>query len=183
MAENEKLSGSELDEAVAKKVAEEEEKPTGAAGRILPNIIRGRMPVAVVHIVRFGSHRNEATGDLAKMFGTTVGKIDDIKKNRNFAYIKSDFKPTAAQKDEGLAWLKRHPEYNNGSVDNLINELEGLPEASEAEAAQFVETRSKARGQSATDATGKPIPAGGGNRRSSKKKVEKEAASSEELLS
>ena len=51
-----------------------------------PNIIQGRMPVAVVHLARFGNTKALATKDMAAQFGTTVGKVDDIKKNRNFAY-------------------------------------------------------------------------------------------------
>jgi hypothetical protein len=54
-------------------------------------IIRGRMPVAVVYLVRHGSKAGEGTKAKADLFGTTVGKVDDIVKNRNFAYVNKDF--------------------------------------------------------------------------------------------
>src|SRR5690606_19265947 len=83
-------------------------------------IIRGRMPVAVVALARFGKTKDLAVKAQAEAFGTTVGKIDDIRKNRNFAYVTADFKPTAQQKADGKAWLERHP---TGAAD-LIAELE-----------------------------------------------------------
>lgn len=132
-------------------------------------IIRGRMPVAVVFLVRFGDNRNASTKDLAAMFGTTVGKIDDIKKNRNFEYVKADFAPTAEQKAQAIEWLQRHPKFNDGAVDKLINELEAIPEATPEQAAAFGEAKAAARGQDATTKTGETANAGGGNRRGGKK--------------
>lgn len=131
-------------------------------------IIRGRMPVAVVYLARFGSLKDAATKAVADAFGTTVGKIDDIKKNRNFSYVNAEFRPTESQKADGVAWLKRHPT----GADALIAELEAVEVASAEQAAAFETARSAARGQSSTDAEGKPVEAGGGNRRGGKKKAE-----------
>ena len=125
-------------------------------------IVRGRMPVAIVAQVRFGLKKGESTKALADLFGTTVGKIDDIKKNRNFAYVTKGFKPTEQQKQDGLAWLKRNP---NGEQADLVTELEGTAVASAEEAAAFETARSGARGQKETTAEGAPADAGGGNRR------------------
>lgn len=135
-------------------------------------IIRGRMPVAVVALARFGSMKDGATKAVADAFGTTVGKIDDIKKNRNFAYVTADFRPTAAQVADGVAWLKRHPT----GADALIAELEATPIATDEQAAAFEATRSAARGQKETTADGAPADAGGGNRKSGGKKKDKPAA-------
>jgi hypothetical protein len=132
-------------------------------------IIRGRMPIAVVAQIRFGDQKNEATKTLATMFGTTVGKIDDIKKNRNFAYVTATFKPTAAQKAEGVLWLQKHPKFNDGSVDKLINELEATPEATAEDAAAFEAIRVESRGQRTTTKDGETANAGGGNRIKAKK--------------
>jgi len=158
--------------------------------KVLANIIRGRMPVAVVAQIRFGDQKNEATKTLATMFGTTVGKIDDIKKNRNFSYVKSDFKPTAEQKADGIAWLQRHPDFEKGTVDKLINELQATPEATAEEAAAFTAVRTEARGQSEKTKTGEVADAGGGNKRAKKDKKEKtetatttEQPNAEDLLS
>lgn len=132
-------------------------------------IINGRMPVAVVAQIRFGNNKGDATKALADMYGTTVGKIDDIKKNRNFAYVDASFKPTAAMKEEGVAWLQRHPKYSTGSVDAVINELESTPEAAEEDAAAFAAARTAARGQPVTTKEGEVADAGGGNRRQPRK--------------
>ncbi len=137
-------------------------------------IINGRMPVAVVAQIRFGNDKGESTKVLADKYGTTVGKVDDIKKNRNFAYVTADFKPTAAQKEAGLAWLKTHPYYDAAGVDKLITELDATPEASAEEAAAFEAVRVAARGQSPTTKEGEQADAGGGNRR--KPRAKKESA-------
>lgn len=168
---------------------------TGAVGegapkekQLIPNITRGRMPIAVVAQVRFGDQKGESTKALADMFGTTVGKIDDIKKNRNFSYVTSSFKPTAAQKAEGIEWLKRHHKFAEGAVDKLILELEKMEEPTAEEAAAFAATKTAARGQEPKTKEGEVADAGGGNRRGGKKvkaapAEEAQAASADDLLS
>ena len=138
--------------------------------KVNTNIINGRMPVAVVAQVRFGNNKGDATKDLANMYGTTVGKIDDIKKNRNFAYVTADFRPTVAQKEEGIAWLQRHPKFGAGDCDMIITELETAPEADEATSAAFLAARVAARGQSVATKEGEVANGGGGNRRAKKAK-------------
>jgi len=159
------------------------------AVKVVAEIIRGRMPIAVVAQIRFGDQKNEATKALATMFGTTVGKIDDIKKNRNFAYVTTTFKPTAAQKAEGIAWLQKHPKFNDGSVDKLINELEAMDEATAEDAAAFEAIRVENRGQRTTTKEGGEAAAGGGNRTKAKKEkaapveaVATDAPNADELL-
>lgn len=144
-----------------------------------PNIIQGRMPVAVVHLARFGSNKAGSTKDNAAKFGTTVGKIDDVKKNRNFAYVTEETKFTQAQIDEGIAWLKRHPKYDEAGVDALVVELEGYPIASDEEAKAFDAARTAARGQPTTTKDGEIANGGGGNRRGRKKAEKTEEASQE----
>ena len=143
-----------------------------------PNIIQGRMPVAVVHLMRFGSDKSKATKDLAVAFGTTVGKVDDVKKNRNFAYVVEDIRFTQAQIDEGCEWLKRHPKYDESGADALVVELEGYAVANDEEAAAFEAARTAARGQPTKTKDGEVADGGGGNRRGKKKKAD-EAASDE----
>ncbi len=130
-------------------------------------IIRGRMPVAVVALARFNPLVTAlGTKAAADLLGTTVGKVDDIRKNRNFAYVNDQFRPTAAQKADGKAWLERHP---TGAKD-LIEALEATQEASAEEAAAFEATRAANRGQTATTKEGETADAGGGNRRGGKAK-------------
>lgn len=143
-----------------------------------PNIIQGRMPVAVVHLLRFGNSKGGATKDLAAKFGTTVGKVDDVKKNRNFAYVVEDTKFTQAQIDEGCEWLKRHPKYDESGADALVVELEGYEVATDEQAAAFEAARTAARGQPTKTKEGEVANGGGGNRRG-KKKAKEEAASEE----
>lgn len=143
-----------------------------------PNIIQGRMPVAVVHLLRFGNSKGGATKELAVKFGTTVGKVDDVKKNRNFAYVVEDTRFTQAQIDEGCEWLKRHPKYDEAGADALVVELEGYTVATDEEAKAFEAARTAARGQPTKTKEGEVANGGGGNRRGKKKKAD-EAASEE----
>ena len=148
--------------------------------KVNPNIINGRMPVAVVAQIRFGNNKGDSTKELAAMYGTTVGKIDDIKKNRNFAYVGADFKPTQEQIDQGLEWLKRHPKWSTGEVDKVITELENTQVATAEEAAKFEADRVAARGQSVTTKDGAVADGGGGNRRKPRKAKGEEAAAPDE---
>ncbi len=145
-----------------------------------PNIIQGRMPVAVVHLMRFGSDKNMATKDLAVAFGTTVGKVDDVKKNRNFAYVTEATRFTDEQIAEGIEWLKRHPNYDDANVDNLVNELESYTRGTPEAVAAFEAARTAARGQPTKTKDGEVANGGGGNRRKSNKKKKADEAASEE---
>ena len=131
---------------------------------LIPDIIRGRMPIAVVAMVRYGDQKDGDVRSLAKLFGTTVGKITDIKKNSTFTYLPATFRPTAQQKADGIAWLQRHVGYKNGDVDKLINELEKTKEATVAEAAEYEAIRAKAKGQVSKTKDGTIADGGGGNR-------------------
>lgn len=130
-----------------------------------PDIIKGRMPVAVVHLMRFGSHNDEATKALAQKFGTTVGKVDDVKKGRNFAYVTEEIRFTQEQIEEGVEWLQRHPHFEEAEAGELVAELEGYELATEEEAAAFLEARTAARGQPVKTKSGEIANGGGGNRR------------------
>jgi hypothetical protein len=134
-----------------------------------PNIVRGRMPIAVVAQIRFGNDKAEKAAMKAALYGTTVGKIVDVEKSANFAYVTATFKPTQAMIDEGIAYLKKHPKYNEGFVDKQISELEKTTVATEAEAAAFADVRKANRGQATTKKDGTPAAAGGGNNRGKKK--------------
>jgi len=122
-------------------------------------------------LVRFGDQKLGETKDLAPMFGTTVGKITDIKKRSTFAYLTEEFAPTEAQKAEGIAWLQRHVGYKDGKVDTLINELESIDVATAEEAAALETKRIAAKGQASTTKAGTVADAGGGNRRKAAEKA------------
>jgi hypothetical protein len=65
--------------------------------------------------------------------------------------------------------LQKHPKFNDGSVDKLINELEATPEATAEDAAAFEAIRVESRGQRTTTKDGETANAGGGNRIKAKK--------------
>ena len=153
-----------------------EQNQTPAAETKAAEIIRGRMPVAVVYMARYGNKKGESTKTKADKFGTTVGKIDDIAKGRNFAYVTEAFRPTQEQKDQALEWLKRHPHYDAQNVDELVNELEAISVATPEEAAAFETARVAARGQTPKTKEGETANAGGGNNRGKGKKAKGEAA-------
>lgn len=104
-------------------------------------IIRGRMPVAVVYLVHYLTGHIEGNGPKAKAFGTTIGKINDIMTGRNFGYVTEEFRPTEAQKAEGIAWLERHPE----GASELIELLNGVEVATAEQATAFDALRSSLR--------------------------------------
>jgi hypothetical protein len=85
--------------------AAETARKRAAAANFLP-IVRGRLPLVFVHAVRFdpviGAMGNK---DTAAKFGTSVGKVFDIKKGRNFAYITAEYKPSAEDLAAAQAWI------------------------------------------------------------------------------
>jgi hypothetical protein len=131
---------------------------------LIEGITRGRMPIAVVAQVRFGDNKGLENKELADLYGTTIGKIVDIKKMATFAYVGADFKPTEAQKVEGIAWLQRHVAFKEGKVDKLISELEATKVATAAEATALETARVAAKGQKSTTKDGAVADGGGGNR-------------------
>ena len=151
---------------------------------LIPDIIRGRMPIVIVFMIRYGDQKEGATKALATLFGTTVGKITDIKKGSTFKYLTDAFKPTATQKADGIEYLKKHVGYDKGEVDKVINELEQTVEATIEEAAAIEATRAVAKGQTTKKKDGEPAAAGGGNRTKAKKeKAEpKDPPSGDDLL-
>lgn len=141
------------------------------------DIIRGRMPVAMVYAVRFGNLA-EASAEKQRLFATTVGKIYDIEKGRNFGYVTEDTRFTKEQIEDGIDWIEHHPEFDAQGAKKVVDYLKALPEATEEEAAKFEEARKASRGQNTKTKDGEKADAGGGNRRKSKTKKE-EAADSE----
>ena len=143
-----------------------------------PQIIRGRIALAIVYLIRFVEAAETGTKALAEKYGTTVGKVDDIRKNRNFAYVTEDVRFTQEQIQEGINFIAQHEDPDSAVVvTDMLNALEvATPEQAEA----FAGTRRKAGAQPRTDAEGNVIEAGGGNRQpKSKKQLAKEAAAAE----
>ena len=138
-----------------------------------PAIIRGRIALAIVYLIRFVEAAEQGTKALAEKYGTTVGKIDDIRKNRNFAYVTEDVRFTEEQIKEAVNYISAHEDSDHAVV--VTDMLNALPIATAEEAEAFANVKRKAGGQPRTDAEGNVIASGGGNRqKSSKKKAEPE---------
>ena len=142
-----------------------------------PAIIRGRIALAIVYLIRFVEAAEQGTKALAEKYGTTVGKIDDIRKNRNFAYVTEDVRFTEEQIKEAVNYISAHEDSDHAVV--VTDMLNALPIATAEEAEAFANVKRKAGGQPRTDAEGNVIASGGGNRQGKKKKVEQEAETEE----
>lgn len=103
-------------------------------------ILRGRMPVAVVAMIRFNETETAVAACAAK-YRTTVGKVDDIKKCRNFGYISSDFQPSEEQKTQAVAYLEQLTGENATSTLATLDAM-GIAEDG---GASFEEARKAAR--------------------------------------
>lgn len=137
-------------------------------------IIRGRIPLAVVFLIRFVDS-DKASKELAEKYATTVGKVDDIKKNRNFAYVTEDVRFTEDQKAEAVTYITQHEDADTAAL--VIDQIGKLETATKEEAEAFASVKRKNGGQDRTDAEGKVIEAGGGNRQGKAKKAKDETPS------
>ena len=142
-----------------------------------PAIIRGRISLAIVYLIRFVEPAEAGTKALAEKYGTTVGKIDDIRKNRNFAYVTEDVRFTEEQIKEAVNYISAHEDSDHAVV--VTDMLNALPIATAEEAEAFANVKRKAGGQSRTDAEGNVIASGGGNRQGKKKKEAEAEAEAE----
>lgn len=92
------------------------------------DILNGRMPLPIVFAIRFQEDAAAKNSDLAKKYGTSVGKVFDIRKGSNFGYIEAGYKPSA---DE-LAAARAHITTGTSTTGKTLKELGGNPEAIEA---------------------------------------------------
>ena len=95
------------------------------------------MPLPIVYAIRFQEDAGAKNSDLAKKYGTSVGKVFDIRKGSNFGYIDNNYKPSA----EELAAARAHITTGTSTKGSNLKTLGGNPEAIEAFlAAQTVAT-------------------------------------------
>lgn len=96
-------AGAAADPAAVASAAEARKR--APASNFLP-IVRGRLPLLFVHAIRFDPVLNAmGNKDLATKFATSVGKVFDIKKGRNFTYVKADFVPSAEDVTASEGWI------------------------------------------------------------------------------
>ncbi len=127
--------------------ASPEKKKRGPKVNLL-NIVRGRMPLACVAAIRFKVPADVSNAEVAKVFGTSVGKVFDIRKGRNFGYITEDYKPSEQDIKDAEAWAKQAgAEAIGGDEAKIMAAVDKLGKASAeeatAQAAKITAARSK----------------------------------------
>jgi hypothetical protein len=91
------------------------------------NIINGRLPLALVYLIRF-KEQGQPTAATAKKYGTSVGKVFDINKGRNFGYIDASYLPSAEDVAAANAWC----ETGKTAKGQSLKEAGGDPDAIKA---------------------------------------------------
>lgn len=111
------------------------------------DIINGRMPLPLVYLIRFDEGDLKDSEVAAKYF-TSTGKVNDIRKGRNFAYITEETKFTKADIDGAMEFIKKPSLQGNHIADKTLTSirkaLRSLP-VDEAAAAAITEARKAAR--------------------------------------
>lgn len=110
------------------------------------DIINGRMPIPLVHLIRF--NENGKDSEIAATFFTSTGKVSDIKKNRNFQYVTEDMSFTQADIDAAKEFIGRPSLQGNHIPEEvqakIVAALDTLP-VDENAAAALTEARKAAR--------------------------------------
>ncbi len=108
----------------------------------------GRMPLALVHVIRFsekGTDNDGATNtELAAKYETTVGKITDIRAGHNFPYIVEASSFSELEIEAAKARSLGGPAEEN--VLEAIDELQIATDADMAERAELQKSSRKPKG-------------------------------------
>lgn len=141
----------------------EQKRQRAAASNFLP-IVRGRLPLVFVHAIRFDSVLNAmGNKDLATKFATSVGKVFDIKKGRNFGYVDAKFKPSAEDIAAAEAWIAQVGATNAKGVgatgdktvmQQVLDQYKAAGLATAEEVAAFSAARSSTRAKPAAKTAG-----------------------------
>lgn len=130
--------------------------PAGDAKTRTPaNIVRGTLPHPLVYLIRF-DEKDAKDADVAKKYGTTTGKVADIKKNRNFGYIDESYVPTKEAKEAAISWLKKVPGYDEVGTDSAVTAVERMNTASDADVEALKAKRAEVRAKNEASGGEKP---------------------------
>lgn len=108
------------------------------------DIARGRLPLLFVHSIRFKETATNA--ETAKKYATSVGKVFDIKKGRNFAYITEGYKPTAEDQKAAQTWAAEAAKHggDKGGLEDVVASYKlATPEEAAKQNAEITAARSK----------------------------------------
>jgi hypothetical protein len=146
-----------MNDEVNAEVEESTPAPTGPAA----GIARGRMHAALVYYIKFLTGE-EKDGEIARKFATTPGKVNDIRKDRNFKYVTKDIAFTAAEIQEAKDRFTASVNAENSTVadedrDTIVEDaLEALSQVpttdGESQLATVRKAERKPRGKSKEDA-------------------------------
>ena len=89
------------------------------------NIINGRLPFPLVHLIRT-AEAGKPTAETAKRYGTSVGKVFDIHKGRNFSYIDAGYKPSAEEMAQARNWLTTAKTFKGQTLKEAGGDPEGI---------------------------------------------------------
>lgn len=163
-----------------------EARKRAPAANFLP-IVRGRLPLLFVHAIRFDKVLNAmGNKDLAAKFATSVGKVFDIKKGRNFAYVGEDFKPSAEDVSSAEAWISQVGKENAKGLattgdttlmQSTLDQYKAAGLATAEDAAKFAAARASTRVVTAKAVGGAALPAAGAS-----EAVTSTAGSADDLL-
>lgn len=128
------------DTVVEETVEKTELDATQEAAKPVIEIIRGRMPVAVVAMIRFKC-AGMGTSAIAAKYRTTIGKVDDILKGRNFGYVVESFVPSEQQIADAKVYLEQ---LTGENATETLAILEAMGQAEDGGAA-FEEARKASR--------------------------------------
>jgi len=137
------------------------------ASNFLP-IVRGRLPLLFVHAIRFDKVLHAmGNKDLAVKFGTSVGKVFDIKKGRNFSYITEGFKPSPDDIAAAEAWIAQMGAENakglvavgdKSLAQTTLDEYKARGLASAEDLAKLEAARTSSRAKAPTPASATTLP-------------------------
>lgn len=141
--------------------AAENEESTPAPSGPAAGIARGRMHAALVYAIKFQSGEAK-DGEIARKFATTPGKVNDIRKNRNFKYVTEDLSFTSAEVQEAIDRFTASVNADNSTVaeddravviEDATAALNQVPTTDgESQLADVRKAERKPRGKSAEDA-------------------------------
>lgn len=145
----------------AENIENDEAETTSAPRGPASGIARGRMHAALVYAIKFQSGEAK-DGEVASKFATTPGKVNDIRKDRNFKYVTEDLTFNAAEIQEAKDRFAASVNAENSTVDPAEREtviedantaLDGVPtHEGESKLSTLRKADRKPRGKSAEDA-------------------------------
>lgn len=185
MSETQTITSADVG-TVGETPAAAEARKRAAASNFLP-IVRGRLPLLFVHAIRFDPVLKVMSNkDLCTKFATSVGKVFDIKKGRNFSYVNEGFKPTDEDIKAAEAWIAQVGGQNAKGLatvgDKTVMQTtldaykaKGLATAEEAAAFSAQRTSTRVKSDKAATAVAAVVAAG--------EAVQTAAGASDDLLS